>query len=85
MRDYVVLLEGNGPADPLFLQIKQEMPSAYARYLPNVAYEHEGKRTADGQRAIQPLSDFLMGWTSLGGYDFLVMAMLDTRNMSSSE
>ncbi len=34
MRDYIVLLEGNGPGDPLFMQIKQEMPSAYARYLP---------------------------------------------------
>lgn len=77
MRDYVVLLEGNGPADALFLQIKQEMPSAYARYLPNVAYPHEGRRAAEGQRAIQPLSDLLLGWTSLGGHEFLVRQLSD--------
>src|SRR5260370_28235864 len=63
LRDYIVLLEGNGPADPLFLQIKQKSPSAYARFLPNVTCENEGQRAAQGQRAIQPLSDLLLGWT----------------------
>jgi len=77
MRDYIVLLEGNGAVDPLFLQIKQEMPSAYARHLPNAAYDHEGRRTAEGQRAIQPLSDLLLGWTSLGGHEFLVRQLND--------
>jgi len=33
LRDYVVLLEGNGPKDPLFIQIKQEVKSAYAAYI----------------------------------------------------
>ena len=77
LRDYVVLFEGNGPADHFFLQIKQEMPSAYARYLPDAVYEHEGRRTAFGQRAIQPLSDLLLGWTSLGGHQFLVRQLND--------
>jgi uncharacterized protein (DUF2252 family) len=77
LRDYIVLLEGNGAGDPLFLQIKQEVPSAYAPYLPNVVYAHEGKRAADGQRAIQPLSDLLLGWTSLGGHQFLVRQLND--------
>jgi uncharacterized protein (DUF2252 family) len=77
LRDYIVLLEGNGPSDPLFLQIKQEVQSAYAPYLPNVVYSHEGRRAADGQRAIQPLSDLLLGWTSLGGHQFLVRQLND--------
>jgi uncharacterized protein (DUF2252 family) len=77
LRDYIVLLEGNGPNDPLFLQIKQQVPSAYAPYLPNVVYPHEGRRAADGQRAIQPLSDLLLGWTSLGGHQFLVRQLND--------
>ena len=77
MRDYIVLLEGNGPADALFLQIKQEMPSAYARSLPKIVYEHEGRRAAEGQRAIQPLSDLLLGWTSLGGHEYLVRQLND--------
>lgn len=77
MRDYIVLLEGNGPEDMLFLQVKQEMPSAWSPFLPGVVYPQEGRRTAEGQRAIQPLSDLLLGWTSLGGYDFLVRQLND--------
>lgn len=77
LRDYVVLLEGSGPSDALFLQIKQETASAYAHLLPGVVYEHEGRRTAEGQRAIQPLSDLMLGWTSLGGLQFLVRQLND--------
>jgi uncharacterized protein (DUF2252 family) len=77
LRDYVVLMEGNGPSDPLFLQIKQEAPSAYNRYLPGLVYEHEGKRACLGQRAIQPLSDLLLGWTSILGHQFLVRQLND--------
>ena len=77
MRDYIVLMEGNGPADPLFLQVKQELPSAYGRYLPNGLCDHEGKRVAQGQRSIQPLSDLLLGWTSLDGHQFLVRQLND--------
>ncbi len=32
-RDYCIYMEGNGPGDPLFLQIKEEVGSAYLRYL----------------------------------------------------
>jgi len=32
-RDYILLLFGNGPGDPLFLQIKEELPSCYAPYI----------------------------------------------------
>ncbi|MGD0619008.1 MAG: DUF2252 domain-containing protein [Bryobacteraceae bacterium] len=76
MRDYVVLMEGNGPEDLLFLQVKQEMPSAWSPFL-SVAYPQEGQRTAEGQRAIQPLSDLLLGWTSIGGHEFLVRQLND--------
>jgi uncharacterized protein (DUF2252 family) len=77
MRDYVVLFEGNGIKDPLFLQIKQEVKSAYARYLPSAAYNHQGRRVAEGQRAIQPLSDPLLGWTAFGGHEYLVRQLND--------
>ncbi len=77
MRDYVVLMEGNGPEDLLFLQVKQEMPSAWAPFLPGAVYAQEGRRAAEGQRAIQPLSDLLLGWTSLGGHEFLVRQLND--------
>ena len=77
MRDYVVLLEGNGKRDPLFLQIKQEVKSAYAPYLPKAVYGHQGRRAAEGQRAIQPVSDLLLGWTDFGGYEYLVRQLND--------
>ena len=35
LRDYIIYMAGNGPGDPLFLQIKQEAPSVYAEYLPS--------------------------------------------------
>ncbi len=76
LRDYVVLMEGNGPGDPLFLQIKQEVASAYAPYLRHRP-GHQGFRVADGQRKIQPLSDLLLGWTRVGEHDFLVRQLND--------
>ncbi len=79
LRDYCVLLEGNGNADPLFLQIKQEAPSAYAPYLPKsaVSTTNDGQRTAEGQRAMQLQSDPLLGWTKMEGRSYLVRQLND--------
>jgi uncharacterized protein (DUF2252 family) len=77
LRDYVVLFEGNGPKDSLFLQIKQEVNSAYARYLPSPVYNNQGRRVAEGQRAIQPVSDLFLGWTAFGEHQFLVRQLSD--------
>jgi uncharacterized protein (DUF2252 family) len=82
LRDYVVMFEGNSAKDPMFLQIKQEVASAYAKYLPgdveeSIADETQGRRAAQGQRAIQPMSDLLLGWTRIGPYDYLVRQLND--------
>jgi uncharacterized protein (DUF2252 family) len=77
LRDYVVLMEGNGKRDPLFLQIKQEVASAYASYLKHPAMAHQGHRVAQGQRRIQPISDLMLGWTRIGEHDFLVRQLND--------
>lgn len=78
LRDYVVLMEGNGPQDPLFLQIKEEAASIYQQYLgTNSAYRHGGRRVADGQHRIQPISDLLLGWTSIEGRHYLVRQLND--------
>ena len=61
----------------MFLQVKQEVPSAYSAYLKNDAPAHQGQRVAEGQRRIQPLSDLLLGWTRFGGHDFLVRQLND--------
>jgi uncharacterized protein (DUF2252 family) len=77
LRDYVVLMVGNGKVDSLFLQIKQEVASAYAPYLKNAAFPHEGCRVVQGQHRIQPISDLLLGWTSIGGHHYLVRQLND--------
>lgn len=77
LRDYVALFEGNGPKDPMFLQIKQEAASAYAKFLPKAASPHQGRRAAEGQRAIQPLSDLMLGWTTIGQNEYLVRQFND--------
>jgi len=77
-RDYVVLCFGNGERDPLFLQVKEEPPSCYARYLPTSRnFINEGKRVVDGQRRMQAYSDPFLGWTSMGGRDYLVRQLSD--------
>ncbi len=77
LRDYVVLMEGNGSNDPLFLQFKQEVQSAYAPYLKMKPYAHQGERVVEGQRKIQALSDLLLGWTHIGEHDYLVRQLND--------
>ena len=41
-RDYCIYMEGNGPGDPLFLQIKEEVGSAYLPYLNTVRRSRTG-------------------------------------------
>jgi len=77
LRDYVVLFEGNGAQDPMFLQIKQEVASAYAKYLPQAVHPHQGRRVAEGQRAMQPISDLLLGWAAIGHHQYLVRQLND--------
>jgi len=78
LRDYCIYFEGNGPNDPLFLQIKEEPDSAYTAYLPDAHPDpHNGKRTADGQRAMQLQSDPFLGWTHIGGRQYLVRQLND--------
>jgi uncharacterized protein (DUF2252 family) len=77
-RDYIVLLFGNGVDDPLFIQLKQELPSCYAPYLPAAAsVDHEGRRVAEGQQLMQTLSDPFLGYTRFGGHDYLVRQLAD--------
>jgi uncharacterized protein (DUF2252 family) len=76
-RDYVVLLFGNGPRDPLFLQVKQELPSCYALYLPHAMSIHQGRRVAEGQQMMQTLSDPFLGYTAFAGRDYLVRQLAD--------
>jgi uncharacterized protein (DUF2252 family) len=80
LRDYVVLMEGNGGKDPLFLQIKEEVESGYAPYVAansRGVKRHQGRRVVEGERAMQLQSDPFLGWTTLDGRDYLVRQLND--------
>jgi len=78
LRDYCVYMEGNGPDDPLFLQIKEEVASAYAPYLADARPPaHNGQRAAEGQRWMQIQTDPFLGWTHIGNRQFLVRQLND--------
>jgi uncharacterized protein (DUF2252 family) len=78
-RDYVVLLFGNDANDPLFIQVKQELPSCCAPYLPapRPRFTHHGRRAAEGQQMMQTASDPFLGYTRWGGHDYLVRQLAD--------
>jgi uncharacterized protein (DUF2252 family) len=77
-RDYCVYLEGNGAGDPLFLQIKEEVGSAYLPYVNGDGKKHHwGRLVAEGQRAMQMESDPFLGWTTIADRDYLVRQLND--------
>jgi uncharacterized protein (DUF2252 family) len=77
-RDYVVLLFGNGLDDPMFLQLKEEMPSCYTPYLtPPQRYPHEGQRVAQGQQRMQTVVDPFLGWATIERRPYLVRQLSD--------
>jgi uncharacterized protein (DUF2252 family) len=77
--DYAVLCVSGGDfQDPLFLQVKQALQSAYAPYVNSPEkLMNQGERVARGQRLMQFQSDLLLGWTSIQGSDFLVRQLND--------
>jgi uncharacterized protein (DUF2252 family) len=87
-RCYVIYMEGNGEGDPLFLQVKEEGPSAYAQYLPEQhgrTMVHNGQRVADGQRAMQLSSDAMLGWTTIASRDYVVRQLNDHKGSIAVE
>jgi uncharacterized protein (DUF2252 family) len=85
-RDYVVLLFGRDARDPLFLQIKEEPPAAYASYYKDRTLPaNQGQRVVQGQRAMQVLSDLLLGWCSIAGRDYLVRQLNDHKSSIEPE
>jgi uncharacterized protein (DUF2252 family) len=82
-RAYLVLLFGNGDTDPLFLQVKEAVVPAHARYLPpySLRVAHEGRRVVVSQRLLQALGDPLLGWTTIDGRPYYVRQM---KNMKAS-
>ena len=77
-RDYVVLMFGGAVQDPMFLQLKQELPSAYAPYVPkNVPPKHHGQRVVEGVRRMLVQFDPFLGWATISGLPYLVRQLRD--------
>ena len=76
-RCFVVLLEGDGA--PIFLQVKEAVPSVLARYVGGGRFDHEGRRVVVGQRIMQAASDVFLGWTSNGPRQFYVRQLRDMK------
>lgn len=61
----VVALEGASLNDPLILQVKEAQESVLERYCGKCKQTHNGQRVVEGQRAINAVTDALLGWCSL--------------------
>lgn len=85
--DYVVLhFAGDGTRDPLFIQVKQAVQSAYAPYVTSPeARMHQGERVVHGQRLFEIQSDMMLGWTSLQGREFFVRQLSDHKASIQSD
>jgi uncharacterized protein (DUF2252 family) len=64
---FVLLLLGDRPDEPLFLQLKEAQESVLAPYAGPSEYQHQGERVARGQRMIQAATDPFLGWTKGAG------------------
>ena len=77
-RDYVVLMFGGALEDPMFLQLKQELPSCYSPYLPKKGVPaHHGQRVVEGVRRMLVQFDPFLGWATIAGLPYLVRQLRD--------
>jgi hypothetical protein len=76
----VLLLNGNGADDPLFLQYKEAQPSVLAPYVKaSRGWESEGQRVVIGQRIIQGAPDIFLGWGKIGPVNFYIRQLRDMK------
>jgi uncharacterized protein (DUF2252 family) len=85
-RCWVVLLHGNGPDDPLFLQYKEAQASVLALYAKASRWKCEGQRVVVGQRLIQGAPDIFLGWgTQPNGSHFYMRQLRDMKGSAEFE
>ncbi len=79
MRASIVLFEGRGALDPLFLQLKEAEASVLEPYAGSSTHENHGHRVVTGQRLMQATTDLFIGWSTFGGRDFYVRQLRDMK------
>jgi uncharacterized protein (DUF2252 family) len=89
-RAWVMLFFGRDDRDPLFLQAKQTQASVLERFVGRSRYRRAGRRVVEGQRLMQAVSDVLLGWYKVTGFDgrpyhFYVRQLWDGKGAFSVE
>jgi uncharacterized protein (DUF2252 family) len=81
LRAFVVLLQGNGSEDMLFLQLKQSRRSCVAPFVhgDTAWHAHQGQRVVEYQQTLQTVSDPLLGWTTVERRDYYVRQFRDMK------
>jgi uncharacterized protein (DUF2252 family) len=87
LRAFVVLLQGNGTHDMLFLQLKQARRSCVASFVHgDIAWHtHQGQRVVEYQQTLQTVSDPLLGWTTVDHRDYYVRQFRDMKGAVTVE
>lgn len=82
----LVLLLTDVHDQPLFLQVKQAVPSVLAPYVPagKSPFKHEGQRVVVGQRMMQSASDMFLGWNGGSGAKIRHFYIRQLRDMKFS-
>jgi uncharacterized protein (DUF2252 family) len=70
-RAWILLLEAENGAEPLFLQAKEAQSSVLAPYVAHRRHANQGERVVSGQRLMQAASDIFLGWQRSTGADGL--------------
>lgn len=76
---WVLYLEGQDEADPLFLQYKQVNASVLAPYFSDRAFRSQGERVVHGQRLIQGAPDLFLGYGTTREAHFYVRQLRDMK------
>src|SRR6266567_199181 len=61
---FILLLLGDRPDEPLFLQLKEAQESVLAPFAGKSEFKHQGERVVRGQQLTQAASDPFLGWTT---------------------
>jgi uncharacterized protein (DUF2252 family) len=87
LRTFVVLLQGNGAHDMLFLQLKQARRSCVAAFVHGATawHAHQGQRVVEYQQTLQTVSDPLLGWTTVDNRDYYVRQFRDMKGAVTVE
>ena len=87
LRAFVALLQGNGPHDMLFLQLKQARRSCVAPFMhgDTAWHAHQGQRVVEYQQTLQTVSDPLLGWMTVDNRDYYVRQFRDMKGAVTIE